>query len=210
MPAIVYVTTNLINGRKYLGKRCHKKRGYLGSGIALNEAIKKYGKDNFHKVIIAEYSTLEEAAAEEKRLSILWDVVNSSEWYNVIPGGTGGSQKGRILSEETKKRISDAKKGTPSWNAGLKGKNDLRCKLSTEVRDKISRSNKGKKGVKGKDHPLSKRVIFLDKHGQKYYTKGIGQFCRENGISESNIRWRLWAKKFDLPTKDGWTVKYEE
>ena len=43
---IVYVVTNTINGRKYVGKCRHKKPGYLGSGLAITHAINKYGKGN--------------------------------------------------------------------------------------------------------------------------------------------------------------------
>ena len=46
----VYLTTNLINGKRYVGS--HKgsiNDYYLGSGNIINEAISKYGKKNFRK-----------------------------------------------------------------------------------------------------------------------------------------------------------------
>ena len=49
----VYETTNLINNKKYIGKRacsCDiEKDKYLGSGYGLKNAIKKYGRKNFSK-----------------------------------------------------------------------------------------------------------------------------------------------------------------
>ena len=50
--------------------------------------------------------------------------------------------KGRKVSDETKKKMSDAKKGKPSWNKGIQGYTTK--PMSQEVKDKISKSNKGK------------------------------------------------------------------
>ena len=42
---ILYETTNLINGKNYRGihKTSKLEDGYLGSGLALEKSIKKYG-----------------------------------------------------------------------------------------------------------------------------------------------------------------------
>ena len=52
MEHYIYLTTNLINGKKYIGKHfgaiCDS---YLGSGTLLQRAIAKYGKENFKKEI---------------------------------------------------------------------------------------------------------------------------------------------------------------
>jgi hypothetical protein len=52
MKHYIYKTTNLINGKIYIGKRSHEnpeKDRYLGSGRVLIQAIKKYGRENFKK-----------------------------------------------------------------------------------------------------------------------------------------------------------------
>ena len=43
----VYLTTNLVNGKMYVGKKANKyfRPMYLGSGTVLAKAIKKYGND---------------------------------------------------------------------------------------------------------------------------------------------------------------------
>lgn len=52
----IYMTTNMINGKKYIGKRLYDKRGiwkeYLGSGVLLKRAIRKYGRQSFKRDII--------------------------------------------------------------------------------------------------------------------------------------------------------------
>ncbi|MFN9113277.1 MAG: hypothetical protein ACK5XN_24675, partial [Bacteroidota bacterium] len=51
---IIYKTTNLINGKVYIGKDKHNNNHYLGSGKVLKQAIEKYGRENFIKEIIEE------------------------------------------------------------------------------------------------------------------------------------------------------------
>jgi group I intron endonuclease len=84
----VYKTTNLINGKIYVGQDLHNNPNYLGSGIALNNAIKKYGKENFKK------ETLEECDNKEilNLREVYWiDKLNAiNTGYNIAKGGTGG------------------------------------------------------------------------------------------------------------------------
>tara|TARA_Y100001938_G_scaffold133516_1_gene192982 strand:+ start:109 stop:258 length:150 start_codon:yes stop_codon:yes gene_type:complete len=48
---VVYKITNNINERVYIGKDINDNPNYLGSGILIKKAIRKYGKDNFIKEI---------------------------------------------------------------------------------------------------------------------------------------------------------------
>ena len=92
MYGFIYCTTNLINGKKYIGqhKYCGKiDKYYLGSGVALNGAIKKYGRENFKREIICECKTLEELNEKEVYYINLWDAVNSKNFYNLGLGGNG-------------------------------------------------------------------------------------------------------------------------
>ena len=53
MQYYIYMTTNNINGMKYIGKHHGEVDDlYLGSGKKLKEDIDKYGKDNFTKSIL--------------------------------------------------------------------------------------------------------------------------------------------------------------
>ena len=45
--SFVYITTNLINKKQYVGSHYgNKDDSYLGSGYVLKLSIKKYGKEN--------------------------------------------------------------------------------------------------------------------------------------------------------------------
>ena len=98
----IYITTNLINGKKYIGKKVfdlkNQWKSYLGSGVALKNAIQKYGKENFTKNIVAFAYSEDELCEFEKQIISLLDASNSSDFYNIAPGGEGynffGTERG--------------------------------------------------------------------------------------------------------------------
>jgi len=49
---IIYKSTNLVNGKFYVGQDSKNYPDYYGSGLILKIAIDKYGKDNFKKEIL--------------------------------------------------------------------------------------------------------------------------------------------------------------
>jgi len=67
---LVYKTTNLINGKIYIGKHetYNLDDGYLGSGKLLLRAIKKYGKVNFKREILFECLTRDEMNMKEAQI----------------------------------------------------------------------------------------------------------------------------------------------
>ncbi len=147
MHYIIYKTTNLINGKYYIGK--HKTKnledGYLGSGKLLKRAIKKYGIWNFHREILLECSSEEEMNLKEKEL-----VMVSEETYNLCEGGKGGF--GYINENKLNKiSLSNLEVREKIKIAGIKGNKILHEKLKNNplfkkaMYLKISEKNKGKK-----------------------------------------------------------------
>lgn len=107
----VYITTNLLNGKQYIGDHStnNLEDGYLGSGKLLKESFKKYNKDNFKCDILEFFDTKEEAfEAQEKYINEYNTLVPNG--YNVSPKG-GYGVLGSYLNEETKKKIGKAHKG---------------------------------------------------------------------------------------------------
>ncbi len=94
----LYKTTNLINGKYYLGMHStfNIKDGYLGSGKILRYSIRKYGRENFNSEIIEFYDSREELANAEMEL-ITESTLNDILCINLRKGGLGG---GGIISEE--------------------------------------------------------------------------------------------------------------
>ena len=91
----IYLTTCLINGKKYIGQHrpgIKKKPGYMGSGLLINRAIKKYGKDNFKREIIVR-GNFNQALLNELEIHYiqLYNAYYSPNYYNLHPGGGIGS-----------------------------------------------------------------------------------------------------------------------
>ena len=85
---VIYKTTNLINGKFYIGKDKHNNPNYLGSGKILNQAISKYGKANFKKEILEECEDYNVWLGREK----YWikELSATTHGYNIAEGGLGG------------------------------------------------------------------------------------------------------------------------
>jgi group I intron endonuclease len=183
----IYVVENLINGKKYVGS--HKIREakdyYFAGGKAINNAIKKYGKDNFSRKIL-------EKCISEKVLLI------ESSWikkldslhpngYNIHPMG-GSNYKGSIgliHNKEIRDKISKAKKsqyknGIMNVNGennpmfGKKHSNESIQKIKINHHD-VSRENNPMFGVK----PLKKICPHCNKSIDiRNYSRWHGDKCK--------------------------------
>ena len=151
----VYLTTNLVNGKRYIGRHKGKESdSYLGSGIYIKPAIKKYGKHNFKRETLAYAYTNEELNELEKYYIKLYNAVEDKMFYNVAEGGyiqpKVGGMKGKKHSQETKSKISDSLKGNPNLNTqGMAGK-----KHTDDAKQKMSETRKEKGLSKGTKNPM--------------------------------------------------------
>lgn len=89
----IYATRNLVNGKRYVGKRQSTtfEDGYLGSGILFQRALRKYGIDCFEKELLAVAMSLSELNKLEKEFIKSLNAVASKEFYNLAAGGDGGN-----------------------------------------------------------------------------------------------------------------------
>ena len=87
----VYKITNMSNGMTYTGvhKTPNPNDEYMGSGTYIKRAIKKHGRENFKKEIIASFDNAVDAYKLEKEL-VTKDFVDNEGTYNLKPGGHGG------------------------------------------------------------------------------------------------------------------------
>lgn len=98
----VYITTNLVNGKRYIGKRSLPEFdvNYLGSGKLLKRAIKKYGKDNFKCEVIKWCETEEELNNSERYYIKEYNAQKSDMFYNISEGGDWGNVTNGMTKEE--------------------------------------------------------------------------------------------------------------
>ena len=174
----IYMYTNLINGKRYVGKAKDfdgRYKGHLeGKKQLIDKKIKEYGIENFKIEILAEdiddskLNEYEKFFIKRKRSHVSYGTGYNKTW-----GGDGGDtlsgmteeqrkehsrKMSKPKSEETKRKISETLKGKPhseetkrKQSESLKGK--PRKPFSEEHRQHLSESLKGK--------PLS------EKHKQK-------------------------------------------
>jgi group I intron endonuclease len=154
----VYLTTNLINGKQYVGSHeGNENDNYLGSGKpALSNAIKKYGKENFSRDILEICDPSLNLLLEEKYIKKFNTLVPNG--YNISP--TGGLNGGGHHSEESKRKISKSSIGKPPTRKGVK--------LSKETKEKLRISHLGKNHSEE-----SKKKISESKLGQISPRKGV-------------------------------------
>ena len=106
---LIYCTTNLITGKKYIGKQVDEnKKNYLGSGTYFKRSLKKYGKDNFSKeILISGINDQKELSQIEIYLIAYYGAHKSDNYYNLCSGGEGGDHSGYKWDTENKKKFSN-------------------------------------------------------------------------------------------------------
>lgn len=137
----IYITTNLINGKKYIGQKKGYSESYLGSGKILKSAIKKYGRENFKRQIIDYASTKEELNFKEDYYIHKYNAHRSNNFYNISSSYTPNVWEDK--TEEEKQALIETIR-----IAHLTG-----VYQSKEFREKISQVTSGdKNGMFGRHH----------------------------------------------------------
>ncbi len=137
---IIYKTSNLINGRIYVGKDKHNNPKYLGSGNILNQAINKYGIENFQKEILEYCNTEEELNDREKYWIDKLNSLNIYGGYNLTKGGDGGdtfTNKPEELKTITRNKISKMSSLSNQKNIELHRNNSIQNWKNDTYRNKV-------------------------------------------------------------------------
>ena len=156
MNYIVYQITNTVNDKIYIGVHMTSDvdDGYLGSGKVLKQAIKKYGTNAFRKDILFVFDNKKNMFSKEREI-VNEAFISRKDTYNCKIGGSGGSLRGRTVSEETKRKISEKKKGKKQSQETIekrrkstignpKLKANLGKRLREETKRKIGEASKGR------------------------------------------------------------------
>lgn len=149
----IYITTNNINGKQYIGQhKGYETDNYLGSGVELTLAIKKYGKENFSRKIICFCKNQKELDEKEYYYINKYDAVKNNNFYNIAEGGCGGNKCAGLTwkqEQARRKKISEAMRGekNPFYGKSFpKEKHPMYGKHHTkESKEKMRQAKVGKK-----------------------------------------------------------------
>lgn len=221
----IYKVTNNINGKFYIGKHQTKnlQDNYLGSGIAIKQAIRKYGRKNFTKEILYIFNTENEMNLKEKEIVLL-----SEQSYNLTLGGRGGweyiqrhglnhGSNNVMHSEDNKKRNIESRRKTfqadpekyqrfisSSKNNILKaidyniGKKKPKHSKFMSKENKIRWQNRDYKEKIRNSNSFEYEVI--SPVGVIYKTNRLQEFCIENKLKYISV-WK--TTKTGNPVKKG-------
>ena len=170
---VVYIITNKINGKCYIGKTvkplqfrwsCHKSLARSGNNTYLHKAMRKHGIDNFEIEPLIELTQDEELLDWEVELIGIFKSNNSSNGYNLTIGGDGIT--GHKHSDESKQKMTKSNLGRVPWNKGKIGI------FSEEALANNRAAHLGKpSGMRGMHHSNESKLKIKNSHLGKKQTK---------------------------------------
>ena len=158
MYGYIYKTTNLVNGKIYIGQHKAEKydKSYYGSGKILKLAIDKYGIENFSNTVLCYCESKKELDKLERQLIKQYNSTNSDIGYNIAKGGDGGDTFSNMSESDKLKRLENLRingffttatkeqqsaMSKKSWETRRKNGND---KFSEDSKLKMRNSHLGK------------------------------------------------------------------
>lgn len=116
----VYEIRNNVNGKSYIGSRKlaldTSWEQYMGSGVLIKKAIRKYGRENFTKFLVCYAMTVDDLYAME------WEHIKKSQdngtggEYNLFRGpGAGGDTFSLLVGEDKEKALRRQAEGVRSY-----------------------------------------------------------------------------------------------
>jgi hypothetical protein len=155
----LYKIINLLNNKIYIGKRGHKnphQDKYMGSGVLIKQAIKKYGLNNFKKEILHVADSEQEINELEKQI-VNEEFVSRKDTYNLRYGGEGGFDHINKLPKEERVNFIEYKRKLK--NGEIKVGGDKSRFFTEESYRKIREgSKKGLQVFKNKSEEEKKRI----------------------------------------------------
>lgn len=169
MYGYIYKTTNKLNGKIYVGQHKHETfdKHYIGSGVLLQEAIERFGADNFTCEIIESCDSLEELNLREMFWIAELQAQNPDIGYNISPGGQFNSY-GFLASSEEYQAFIDFRRAYNMaahwWTDGTDETFNITCPEGW-VR---GRSPRSAQRLKEQSCTVKGKIWVTDGHSEKY------------------------------------------
>lgn len=175
----VYLLTNTVNGKRYVGKAClptkrwtqHKVDAKRGSDTPLCRSLRKHGAAAFRFEVVQECASEAESYDAEREWITKLDSTILGNGYNQTGGGEGLSQ----CLPETRRRMSAARAGKP------------RPPSEIAARAAANRENGKKATTLALAAELFTAGLSLNDIGRRIGRTGVrvGQLLSEAGIRET-------------------------
>lgn len=213
----IYLTTNTINGMKYIGKHYGElDDAYLGSGKLLKADIAKYGKEHFQKSILYVSNDDLENSEKEKQFIALYNAVSNPLFYNIHEGGSGGNTIAGFSPEEKealRRKLSEVNRGKRNGMYGKHHTEETKAFLSywaeferdnshyrtEDFRNKMSELTTGSNnGMYGKKHSEeSKRKMSENSKGKTSGEKN-GMYGKSGNNAINGKRIEMYDENYNL------------
>jgi len=169
MVGVIYLTKNLVNQKIYIGSDTKNEGNgdpeYLGSGVLLNRAIEKYGRENFSKEILQRCPTLDVLKQKEGYFIKKFNANHRDIGYNISDGYFGGDTLSKHPDVELIKE--KVKLGTRKNIEKLKA--SRKKFFQKETRDEKEK----RKMVMKKAMAYADKSIYQDEEYRKNLSEGI-------------------------------------
>ncbi len=193
------------SGKSYIGQTIHfekRMRAHSSSkgGTKLSNSIKSYGWDNHSVEILCQGLFTEEGL---NQLEIHYIRV-----YNSFQGGLnltqgGGGARGRIPSEETKGKISVARKGRPKSE-------ETKAKISTAKRGrKLSEEAIAKRSATRKGRPVAQETRARISAAKKGKPKSEETRSRISAANRGKTFSEETRAKLSAASREAWKLRKE-
>lgn len=161
----IYMIKNTVNSMVYVGssnwlsRRVWRHRRDLNKGNHFNRHLQnswnKYGEKSF-KIMILCHCALADRAHVEKIVADQYDAFNDTKGFNV------GDPFLKIISPETRKRMSDGMKGVNTWMTGRKLSPESIAKRTAKIKGTKHTLEYRIKASLGKIGPLNPNYKITD------------------------------------------------
>jgi hypothetical protein len=198
---IIYQTTCLVNGKKYIGVHNGTNPDYLGSGAALKKAVKRYGRKNFVRETLFEFATAAEAYAKEAEV-ITEDILLSEEYYNISYGGNcPPNPKGRRINDTSAYSAANKKKwGDPEYKKRVSETMKQNWNRSEGRLEKLRTQNIGRKlseehlAALREGHKKAQRKVYMITNGEETHTSTLYDFCAMKELNPKSAIQCVWKR----------------
>jgi hypothetical protein len=152
--------------KKYIGQHAGRvDDGYTGSGTIFKKHFYSKKYYGFWRRTILKFCTTKQEL-DDVEISFInkEDAVNSLLFCNNKSGGTG---KDGVLSEDTRKKMSDKKRGYIPWNKGIPCRQETKEKLSNKLKGRKAWNEGLKCEPQTEKSKQSKSISLLLFHAKK-------------------------------------------